>query len=161
MKTLTTVEKFFKTLLALFLIVAGSAHFLITEEYYSLVPMWIPADPESVVLISGVIEITLGGMLLFWGKKSVALGLITATYFALIFPGNVTQYVQQKDALGLNTDELRMIRLFLQPIFIVWAVWATGAWDYILHKKGHWHEKEYDQRIEDMNDHDHGHPKAS
>ncbi len=151
MNTLTKSEIFLKNLLAVFLVCAGSAHFVIRDEFISLVPMWLPVDSESVVFISGVIEIVLGMLLITWRRKTVALGWIIAAYFALIFPGNITQYVQQSDALGLNTDERRMMRLFFQPIFIAWAVWSTGAWDNLIHKQGHWHEKEYDERVRKIN----------
>ena len=161
MKTLTKTETFFKNLLALFLVCAGTAHFVIKEEFINLVPMWMPVDYGIVVVVSGVLEIALGIMLFTMPKKSIALGWIIAAYFALIFPGNITQYMQQRDALGLNTDQLRMIRLFFQPVFIAWSVWATGAWDNLIHKQGHWHEKEYDKKIREMNEDDSGQSKAS
>jgi hypothetical protein len=31
----------------------------------------------------------------------------------------------------LNTDEARLIRLFFQPLLVVWALWSTGAWQWI------------------------------
>jgi hypothetical protein len=33
--------------------------------------------------------------------------------------------------IGLNTDEARFIRLFFQPLLVVWALWATGGWKLI------------------------------
>jgi uncharacterized membrane protein len=45
-----------------------------------------------------------------------------------VFPGNISQYLTQTDAFGLNTDEARAIRLLFQPLLIIWALWATGAW---------------------------------
>ena len=32
------------------------------------------------------------------------------------------------DAFGLNTDNLRLIRLFIQPVLIYLALWSTGGW---------------------------------
>ena len=45
-----------------------------------------------------------------------------------IFPGNINQYVNHIDAFGLNTDNLRLIRLFIQPVLIYLALWSTGGW---------------------------------
>ncbi len=56
------------------------------------------------------------------------MGLATAAFFVLIFPGNISQYVNRIDAFGLNTDQARFIRLFFQPLLVIWALWATGAW---------------------------------
>jgi uncharacterized membrane protein len=54
-------------------------------------------------------------------------GLTVALFFVIIFPGNINQYVNQIDAFGLNTDRERLIRLFFQPLLVIWALWSTGA----------------------------------
>jgi uncharacterized membrane protein len=59
-------------------------------------------------------------------------GLIVAIFFILIFPGNINQYVNGIDAFGLDTDQKRLIRLFFQPLLVVWALWSTGV---VLRKK--------------------------
>ena len=79
-------------------------------------------------LASGVVEIALGlGMLLLWKKKAVV-GALLALFYVAIFPGNINQYVNHIDAFGLNTDNLRLIRLFIQPVLIFLALWSTGGW---------------------------------
>jgi uncharacterized membrane protein len=93
-------------------------------------------------MISGIVEIALGICILLMPKKTVPLGWIVAAYFVLIFPGNISQYVNQKDALGLDTDKLRMYRLFLQPILMAWSLWASGAWDNLIHTQGNWPNKD-------------------
>ena len=83
---------------------------------------------DFVVLASGVVEIALGlGMLLLWKKKAVV-GALLALFYVAIFPGNINQYVNHIDAFGLNTDNLRLIRLFIQPVLIFLALWSTGGW---------------------------------
>jgi uncharacterized membrane protein len=62
------------------------------------------------------------------GRHSVQLGWVTAAFFVAIFPGNISQYVNGIDAFGLDTDQARLIRLFFQPLLVVWALWSTGAW---------------------------------
>ena len=73
-------------------------------------------------------EIVLGLALIFLFKQRVLVGLAAAAFFVLIFPGNISQYVNRIDAFGLNTDRARFVRLFFQPVLVIWALWATGAW---------------------------------
>ena len=55
-------------------------------------------------------------------------GLATAAFLVLIFPGNISQYVNRIDAFGLNTDQARFTRLFFQPVLVLWALWSSAAW---------------------------------
>jgi hypothetical protein len=58
-----------------------------------------------------------------------------AAFFILIFPGNVSQYVDRIDACGLNTDQARFNRLFFPPLLVLWALWSTGAWRLFIPRK--------------------------
>ena len=73
-------------------------------------------------------EIVLGLALARLGRYRVQVGWITAAFFVAIFPGNISQYVNGIDAIGLDTDRARLVRLFFQPLLVAWALWATGAW---------------------------------
>lgn len=90
------------------------------------VPTWLPLDPDFVVLASGVVEILLG-LWLISGFRAPIAGTVTALFFIAIFPGNISQWLTQTDAFGLNTDEARFIRLFFQPLLVIWALTSTGA----------------------------------
>lgn len=106
---------------------AGIAHLgSARETFRAQVPTWLPLDPDFVVLASGVVEILLG-LWLISGFKAPIAGTVTALFFIAIFPGNVSQWVAQTDAFGLNTDEARFIRLFFQPLLVIWALTSTGA----------------------------------
>jgi len=83
---------------------------------------------DFVVLASGVVEIVLGLCLIFLWRYRVVVGWVVAAFFVAIFPGNISQYVNQVDAFGLDSDRARLIRLFFQPLRVIWALWATGAW---------------------------------
>lgn len=113
------------------LIYAGVGHLTFArEEFQAQVPIWLPFDPDFVVVASGVVEIVLGigiasaGVLVPWA------GLAAALFFIAIFPGNINQYVEGISAFGLDTDQARLTRLFFQPVLVVWALWATGAIGY-------------------------------
>jgi uncharacterized membrane protein len=111
------------------LIYAGVGHFTFSRvAFQAQVPPWLPLDPDFVVLASGAVEIALGLGLIFVARYRKQIGWLTAAFFLAIFPGNISQYLTQTDAFGLNTDEARAIRLLFQPLLIVWALWATAAW---------------------------------
>ena len=108
---------------------AGSTHLTSSrQEFQAQVPTWLPLDADFVVIASGIVEIILGlALLTLWRYRQV-IGLVVATFFILIFAGNINQYVNGIDAFGLNSDQARFTRLFFQPVLVAWAIWSTGAW---------------------------------
>jgi uncharacterized membrane protein len=123
-----------RVLLGLALTYAGYSHLTFNRtEFLAQVPNWVPMDADFIVLASGVVEILLGLSLIFWGH--VGVGLATALFFVLIFPGNISQYATGTDAFGLDTDRARLIRLFFQPVLVLWALWSTGAIPYLKEKR--------------------------
>ena len=119
----------FRLLLGGFLAFAGAGHLLWSRgEFLAQVPNWLPADPDLVVVISGVVEVALGAALLTASRFRVIVGPVAAAFFVVIFPGNVAQLVQGTDAFGLDSDTARAVRLLFQPVLIVWALWSTGSW---------------------------------
>ncbi|HEY8399394.1 MAG TPA: hypothetical protein VIK80_15750 [Flavihumibacter sp.] len=117
-----------RILLAFFLLSAGIGHITWARtEFLAQVPKWLPIDGDSVVVFSGIIELALGLALLISKARRQQIGWAIAIYFLLIFPGNIAQYVNGTDAFGLNNDTSRLIRLFFQPVFILWALWCTGV----------------------------------
>jgi uncharacterized membrane protein len=113
------------------LIYAGIGHLTFSRtEFQAQVPVWLPLDPDFVVLASGVVEIMLGLGIASFGALVPWAGLAAAAFFIAIFPGNINQYVEGISAFGLDTDQARLNRLFFQPVLVVWALWATGAIGY-------------------------------
>ena len=112
------------------LLLAGVGH-LTTQraEFQAQVPPWFPVDPDTVVVVSGVVEVVLGTALVLVPRRlRPALGWLVAGFFVVIFPGNISQLVTRTDAFGLDSDAARAIRLLFQPLLVVWALWCTGAW---------------------------------
>jgi len=98
------------------------------QEFQAQVPTLLKDYADFVVLASGVVEIALGvGLIALW-RYRVQLGWIVAAFFVAIFWGNISQYVNGVDAFGLNSDRARLIRLFFQPLLVMWALGSTGAW---------------------------------
>jgi len=120
---------FFRLLLGAFLLLAGLGHLTwARNEFLAQVPWWVPLEGDIVVVLSGLVEITLGVGLIALSKHRVIIGWITAVFFVLIFPGNISQYVNRVDGFGLDSDLERGIRLLFQPLLVIWALWSTGAW---------------------------------
>ena len=114
--------------LGLFLASAGYSHLTVNRlEFQAQVPTWLPLDPDFVVLASGGVEILLGLVLLTVWRFRTRIGLLAALFFVVIFPGNINQFVNRIDAFGLSTDTARGVRLLLQPVLVLWALWATDA----------------------------------
>ena len=116
-----------RLILAVILFIAGVGHFRNTEEFTAQVPPWIPGA-EVVIYISGVVEIALAIALIALPRQRALVGWLTAGFFIIIFPGNISQFVTQTDAFGLDSDAARFIRLLFQPVLVVLALWSTGAW---------------------------------
>ena len=122
------MKQLLQVLLGLTLTYTGILHLTSRrEEFQAQVPSWLPLDPDFVVVASGIVEILLGlGLLSLWGYRQ-QVGLATAIFFILIFPGNVWQYIDGIDAFGLDTDTERLVRLFFQPVLVLWALWSTDS----------------------------------
>jgi uncharacterized membrane protein len=117
-----------QVLLGAVLIYTGILHLTTSRlEFQAQVPNWIPLSADFVVLASGVVEITLG-LLLSSLQRRATVGIATALFFVAIFPGNISQYMNKVDAFGLDSDRARLIRLFFQPLLVLWALWSTEAW---------------------------------
>ncbi|MER6936978.1 hypothetical protein ABTX24_28540 [Nocardioides sp. NPDC127514] len=106
---------------------AGVAHLTTQrEEFRAQVPDWFPVDEDLTVLASGVVEIGLGVAFVALPRKRRLIGGLLAAFFVVIFPGNIAQYVEGVDAFGLDTDTKRLVRLFFQPVLVVWALFGGG-----------------------------------
>ena len=116
-------------LLGFALAYAGIGHLTTSrQEFQAQVPTLLKDYADFVVLASGVVEIALGvGLIALW-KYRAQLGWLVAAFFVAIFWGNISQYVNGVDAFGLNSDRARLIRLFFQPLLVMWALGSTGAW---------------------------------
>lgn len=119
-----------RTVLGSFLMFAGISHLTVArKEFTAQVPEWVPLDDDTVVVGSGVAEISLGAALLALPRQRSLVGWAVAAFFVAIFPGNISQYLTRTSAFGLNTDRDRAVRLLFQPVLVLAALWSTSAWD--------------------------------
>jgi uncharacterized membrane protein len=126
------LKKLLQVFLGIFLTSAGFSHLGSNRQaFQAQVPTWLPIDADFVVIASGIVEIILGIALItttfVFTKYRKKVGIIVASFFILIFPGNINQYLNGIDAFGLDTDQKRLIRLFFQPPLVIWSLWVSGA----------------------------------
>ena len=117
-----------RLLLGAAMVGAGVLHLTIQrQEFRAQVPGWFPLDEDLTVLASGVVEIALGAAFVALPRKRRLVGGLLAAFFVVVFPGNIAQYVEGTDAFGLDTDTKRLVRLFFQPVLVLWALFG-GDW---------------------------------
>ena len=137
MKT-STIQNIFRVLLGLIMLYIGIAHLSFRRiEFQAQVPTWLTTDKDLmdlVVLISGYVEIAFGVLMIFGRKLKVKTGIALGVFYILIFPGNINQYINEIDSLRLDSENKRLIRLFFQPLLVLWAFWSTGALEYLKRK---------------------------
>ncbi len=111
------------------LVFAGIGHLTFArEDFRAQVPRWVPLSEDATVLASGAVEIALGVAIASGiGRKRV--GRFAAAFFVAVFPGNLSQWRNHRDAFGLDTDLTRLLRLPMQVPLIAMALWSTGALD--------------------------------
>ncbi|GAB2506758.1 membrane protein [Microbacterium petrolearium] len=125
---MTVPRRIARVLLGTALVGAGVSHLTVArKEFRAQVPEFVPLDPDATVVISGVKEILLGMLLVFARKRRRLVGWIAAAFFVAIFPGNIAQWMHERDGFGLDTEEKRFARLFFQPVLVAWALWSTRS----------------------------------
>lgn len=121
-----TIKKSLRVLLGAFLVTAGVGHLtFVRKDFQAQVPDWVPLPVDDTVVLSGIAEIGLGASLILADKNKEAVGKIAAAFFTAVFPGNIAQYTNHRNAFGLDTDGKRLARLFFQPVLIYWALKST------------------------------------
>lgn len=115
------MKSFFRWLLAAFLVAAGVMHFVRPDFYIRIMPPYLPWHYE-LVLLSGVFEILLGGLLVVPRVTRLASWGVIALLGA-VFPANLH--------MALNPDlypdfplAVLYARLPLQGVLIAWAWWV-------------------------------------
>ena len=109
-------------LLSVAFIAAGVLHFLRTGTYESIMPAYLPAHRE-LVLVSGAAEIA-GGVAVAFAQTRRAAGLWLVALLACVFPANVNMAVHS-DRFASIAPALLWARLPLQGLLVWWVLRAT------------------------------------
>ena len=101
----------------------GVRHLMAPAFFVAIMPPDLPG-PEWLVLVSGLIEITLGVFLLEPRTRVLAAWGVIALLFA-VFPANIHSAVQNigppSAEPGSGNAVLNWVRLPFQAVFIAWA----------------------------------------
>ena len=111
--------------MALAMVFAGVSHWLMPEPFVQHLPPWVPAR-ETLVLLTGFVEVLLGAALFLRPPWRRWAGLALAAYLVGVFPANVYVAVAGVDVEGQPGGWYAWLRLPLQLLFIAWALWSTG-----------------------------------
>jgi len=112
--------------LAIFLVVAGVAHFVAPRPYVEHLPELVPMRAELVAL-TGIAEIVLAAGLVGPRRWRRPVGLAVAAYLVLVFPANLYAAVSQVPIEGVPNGWIRWARLPLQIPLIAAALWSTRS----------------------------------
>ena len=115
----------FQCLLAIFIIGAGTMHFMNPKFYLTIMPPYLPFH-LGLVYLSGFFEVLLGVLLLVPRFTRLSAWGIFALLIA-VFPANI--HIYQHQELLPAPPMVHFVRLPLQAIFLLWAYWHTRLID--------------------------------
>ena len=107
------------------MVFAGAAHWTMPTPFIQHLPSWVPAA-ETLILLTGFIEVALGVALLTRQPWRRFAGLALAAYLVAVFPSNVYVAIAAVEVDGQPGGWYPWLRLPLQVLFIAWALWSTG-----------------------------------
>ena len=101
-------------------------HLAAPDSFLPIVPGWVPA-PREVVLITGGCEIA-GAIGLLTRHFRVWAGIALAAYAICVFPANLKHAFYGVQVAGLPSSWwYHGPRLAMQPVLVWWALWVSGA----------------------------------
>jgi uncharacterized membrane protein len=129
---ITIAREIARWALAALLLAAGASHLTWGRRGYRIVvPDWatrlLRTDKDMIVVASGAAELMLGAALVVLPADRRRVGWVIASFFVAVFPGNVHQWRTGRPAPLMRTDRARFVRLLLQPVLVLWALWSTAG----------------------------------
>lgn len=114
-----TVKIVLLYLLVAFYLFMGAMHFIQPEQYFAMMPSWLPAQ-KVLIILSGIVEIVLAVLLIPIKTRTIAAKLIMAMlvvfFFVIHIPESISYY-----KIGNEKFVASIIRLPIQFLFIAWA----------------------------------------
>ena len=111
-------------LMVLFLLSAGTMHFLRPASFAQIVPPFVPF-PLAVVYLSGGVELLLGVGLLFPCLSRPA-ALAVVVLLVAVFPANVYHWLADVHVDGSAAPGwYHFVRIPAQGLLIAWAFWLS------------------------------------
>ena len=127
-----TARWFWRVLLGIIYLVAGTAHIRSPAGFLQITPPWVPY-PAAVVWLTGIAEIAGAIALVVIPQLRRAAGIGLALYAVCVFPANIYHAIND---IAIGGTDLgwwyHAPRLAFQPVFVWWALWAGGVIDWPL-----------------------------
>ncbi len=102
-----------------FYLFMGSMHFIKPEQYFQMMPSWLPLQLLLIVL-SGVVEIVLAVLLIPTKARAISAKLIIAMLIVFLFAIHIPQSIDYYKT-GNQNFVASILRLPIQFLFIAWA----------------------------------------
>jgi uncharacterized membrane protein len=116
-------------MMAAFYWAAGVVHLWAPDAFLPIVPKWVPA-PREVVLITGVCEIA-GALALLAPRLRRWAGIMLALYAVCVFPANIKHAIDGIQLPGVPSSWwYHAPRLAMQPVIVWWALFCASVIDW-------------------------------
>lgn len=107
-------------LLVVFYLFMGLNHLIKPEQYYAMIPSWLPLH-SLIIILSGIVEITLAILLIPKRTRTLSAKLIIAMLIVFLFTIHIPQSIDFFKTRNQNFVA-SVFRLPVQLLFIMW-VW--------------------------------------
>lgn len=119
-----------RAILGVVYLIAGIAHLASPGGFIKITPEWVPM-PDLVVALTGICEIAGALALLFAPAFRKAAGIALAAYAVCVYPANLNHAFNDIAIGGASLGWwYHGPRLAFQPLFVWWALWASGMIDW-------------------------------
>jgi uncharacterized membrane protein len=121
------VKKISLIVLIIGYIAAGINHFRIPAFYMSIIPAYLPHH-HILNTLAGVLEIVFGLMLIFKPTRKIAAWGIIVLLIAFL-PVHINMLSGHTQLGAVHVKPVwAWVRLFFQPVLILWAWWHTRVY---------------------------------
>jgi len=118
-----------RVLLAAAFFAAGVAHLLVPEPFLKITPGWVPFA-QHVIFVTGLCEI-FGAVTLLTRSLRYPTGIALALYALCVWPANFKHALDGIDVAHIPSSWwYHGPRLALQPVIILWALFAGDVVDW-------------------------------
>ncbi|AWM14675.1 DoxX family protein [Flavobacterium sediminis] len=114
-----TGKKIFLYLLVAFYLFMGLMHFIQPEQYFAMMPSWLPAK-KILIIFSGIVEIVLAILLIPIKTRAIAAKFIIAMLIVFLFAIHIPESIGYYNT-GNEKFVASIVRLPIQFLFIAWA----------------------------------------
>lgn len=114
-----TVKSILFYLLVAFYLFMGAMHFIQPEQYFLMMPSWLPLH-SVLIALSGILEISLAILLIPAKTRTVSARLIIAVLIVFLLTIHIPQSFDYYKT-GHQNFVGSLIRLPIQVVFIAWT----------------------------------------